>query len=319
MTVRQIFKALLTELGKVKAPSMLLEDFNYFVNRSIQQYINKRYNIYDVNQQTTDDLRVLKSTAILTPIESIGTTYKDTPANKALYDATYEVELPQDYLHCLNCICIYKISQNSGCYKKEDYISYPAKRLTSDIWSQVMNNYYTRPLPERPYYYIHNVNTSTTLPTNPYNQTTGNGTDMGSVIYKVTEQDGASEDSINLPRTIRIGDANQSLVYRNIANRYGNASKVRMEIRCGNKKTLDLVEVHIDYIKTPQFVRLTPEQMDLKEDTSQIMEFPDYVCQEIINELVSIVLESSSDPRLQTHIPVSQSIASPAQPGQNNK
>jgi hypothetical protein len=43
------------------------------------------------------------------------------------------------------------------------------------------------------------------------------------------------------------------------------------------------------------------------------MEFPDYVCQEIINELVHIIMENSSDPRLQSHIPVSQSIANPAQ------
>jgi hypothetical protein len=43
------------------------------------------------------------------------------------------------------------------------------------------------------------------------------------------------------------------------------------------------------------------------------MEFPDYVVQEIINELVHIVMENSSDQRLQTHIPISQSIANPAQ------
>ena len=53
--------------------------------------------------------------------------------------------------------------------------------------------------------------------------------------------------------------------------------------------------------------------MDLTRDTSQIMEFPDYVCQEIINELVNIVMENTADPRLQTHIPISQSIANPAQ------
>ena len=45
----------------------------------------------------------------------------------------------------------------------------------------------------------------------------------------------------------------------------------------------------------------TQEQIDLTEDTSQMMEFPDYVCQEIINELVHIVMENSSDPRMQTH------------------
>lgn len=54
------------------------------------------------------------------------------------------------------------------------------------------------------------------------------------------------------------------------------------------------------------------------------MEFPDYVCQEIINGLVKLVMENSSDPRLQTNIPVNQTIAPPAQlqsqqPNKNNK
>jgi hypothetical protein len=40
------------------------------VNKAINQYVNKTYNTYDINQQTTDDLRVLKSTAYLTPIRS---------------------------------------------------------------------------------------------------------------------------------------------------------------------------------------------------------------------------------------------------------
>nr|DAD59369.1 MAG TPA: hypothetical protein [Bacteriophage sp.] len=43
------------------------------------------------------------------------------------------------------------------------------------------------------------------------------------------------------------------------------------------------------------------------------MEFPDYVCQEIINELTMLVMENTADPRLQTNLTVTQSIANPAQ------
>lgn len=43
------------------------------------------------------------------------------------------------------------------------------------------------------------------------------------------------------------------------------------------------------------------------------MEFPDYVCQEIINELVMLVMENTADPRLSTNLQVSKSIATPAQ------
>jgi len=43
------------------------------------------------------------------------------------------------------------------------------------------------------------------------------------------------------------------------------------------------------------------------------MEFPDYVCQEIINELTTLVMENIADPRLNTNNIVTQSIANPAQ------
>lgn len=96
--------------------------------------------------------------------------------------------------------------------------------------------------------------------------------------------------------------------------RYGNRSKVRMEIRYGKDDSLfKLEKVYIDYLKAPQFIRLTQEQVDVVADTSQILEFPDYVCQEIVNELVKLLMENGSDPRLQTNIPVNQSIANPAQ------
>ena len=38
------------------------------------------------------------------------------------------------------------------------------------------------------------------------------------------------------------------------------------------------------------------------------MEFPDYVCYEIINEFVKLLLENTSDPRLQTNVPINQTI-----------
>jgi hypothetical protein len=69
------------------------------------------------------------------------------------------------------------------CYDKDDYVEFAAKRLTADSWSVILNDYYNRPLPERPYYYIHNVNTTTTLPTN--------------LINTDTDYDGATDVVIN--------------------------------------------------------------------------------------------------------------------------
>lgn len=360
---------------------MLLQDFNYFFNKAINQYINKRYNIYDINQQTTDDLRVLKATAMLDPV--LTTEYyggsaeadlrKYTAGGSKLFGATYEVILPDDYLHMLNCVCIYRLAKNHKCYDKDNYVQFAAKRLTADAWSIIVNDYYNRPLPERPYYYIHNVNNSVTVPTNPIrnealegdfkkeNPTaeapTGVGTDMydeykvatngsednihpsskpnelvadkneknpGEVGYETTWKNYSESDPAqsNFPRTITLTNITKknnnsrviSTVERETGQRYGNASKVRCEIRYGHDNSVFVLEkVFIDYIKAPQTIRLTQEQVDLTEDTSQIMEFPDYVCQEIINELVTLVMENTTDPRLQTHPIVTQSVANPVQ------
>lgn len=321
MTARQVYEGVLIELNKVEAPSLLLEDFNYLFNKAVYQYINTRYNIYDINQQTTDDVRVLKATAIL-PVKLAADAYTGdgvtgdditgdgVTASNALYGATYEVILPSDYLHILNCVCNYKVKKQFKCYNPDSFVQFSARRLTSDLWSQIINNFYMRPMYKRPYFYIHNVNTNVANPTNPYQSATNSGTD----ITSATTSDGTTTVTGGLPKTIKIGSSAVDAVERSGQIRFGNTSQVRMEIRYGKDTSLfELANVYIDYLKTPQNIRLTQEQLDLTEDTSQMMEFPDYVCQEIINVLVKLVMENSSDPRLQTHIPVNTTIANPAQ------
>ena len=326
MTARQLWEATLIELNKVQAPSLLLEDYNYFINKAIYQYINKKYNIYDVNQQTTDDIRVLKATTkILVDSEN---------KNKnpdSLYGSAYEFDLPKDYLHILNCICEYKVNKPFKCYDSGTIVHFKANRLTADLYGEILNNYYMRPSYKRPYYYINNINTNKSeipntnvgeltdqFPTNPV--TNGRGTDISGISIVEGKQDDFKNNYAKDPtdsglnRTISVNGTVVNAVEKVSQVRYGNPSNIRMEIRYGKDTSLfQLNSIYIDYIKTPQNIRLTQEQIDFIEDKSQILEFPDYVCLEIINELVHIVMENASDPRLQTHIPVSQSIANPAQ------
>ena len=44
---------------------------------------------------------------------------------------------------------------------------------------------------------------------------------------------------------------NKSLVDKEPGVRYGNPTNIRMEIRCGNSKNLELKYVLVDYLKTP--------------------------------------------------------------------
>lgn len=374
MTARQVFEATLIELSKIQAPSLKLYEFNYLFNKAINQYINKVYNVYDINQQTTDDLRVLKATTFLTPhkVELAGrkssaakdsaiqntsavTGNQDSPEGgytgqassylskahrsiQSLHGATYEVYMPIDYLHMLNCVCIYYVAKQKDCWDAGSYIEIPATRLTADSWSQIITDIYNRPSPMRPYYYIHNLNQQQVLPTDPRTSVeTGTGLEEVGIdmngIYQVTHADGGEwedndinsgttggtdieKQNSNFQRTFKLNvngkDTQVSLVEKPIALRAGNTSNVRCEIRYGKDDSLfQLVEVQIDYVKCPQFIRLTQEQIDLTEDTSQIMEFPDYVNQEIINELAHLVMERVNDPRLGNNIQMTQSIARP--------
>lgn len=360
MTSRQLFEYALIELNKVQAPSLILEDYNYFINKAVNQYINKVYNLYDVNQQKSDDLRVLKSSTVLIPYVN------DDYGDSALFNKTYDLNLPDDYLHVLNCVVEYTVSKNFKCYDANDKVHFGAKRLTADMFSQIINNYYMRPSYKNPYFYINNVNISNTFPTsdnqlaiNPtFKIKLNSPTETTTLIVKRTEtatgvtvthttdwttlatlataiknKAGLTDaevylDNVTTPTCIYITGVSdvivnsgllkttndQSLIEKTPELRYGNRSKVRMEIRYGKDDTLfKLSKVYIDYLKSPQFIRLTQEQVDEVEDNSQMLEFPDYVCQEITNELIKLLMENGSDPRLQTNIPVNQTIANPAQ------
>ena len=177
MSARELYEDVLIELNRENAPNILLEEFNYFANKAINNYVNKRYNIYDINQQTTDDLRVLKATVMLDPVK-----VNNYDGLSLANGANYEVIMPSDYLHLLNCICIYRVKKTYKCYNAGDTWRSPAKRLTADMYSQVLDNFWNKPTYKRPYYYIHNINKSTTIPTNPYDGN-GHGTDSPDLSF----------------------------------------------------------------------------------------------------------------------------------------
>lgn len=340
MTSKQIYEATAIELSKVQAPALKLYEFNYFFNQAIRQFVNKVYNVYDVNQQTTDDLRVLKATATLKPeiAESTG--------NKALdylRGATYFVDMPDDYLHLLNCICLFDVNKNKECWNQGDVMVVGATKLTADSWSSVVDDVYNQPTKKRPYYYVHNqndifVNGSAEGASKPLtdrnsalpgNRDTDTIHDMSHPDYATAGTPGSAPENwsdaagqSNFDRTFEYYEtanegaekmASMDAIEKPAGSRHANSSRVKVEIRCGRDKSniFSLSAVQIDYVKAPQFIRLTQEQLDSDEDISQVMEFPDYVNQEIVNELVNLVMRKTNDPSLQAHMQMTQSIARP--------
>ena len=398
MTSKQIYEATAIELSKVQAPALKLYEFNYFFNQAIRQFVNKVYNVYDVNQQTTDDLRVLKATATLVPEIAAST------GNRALdylRGATYYVDMPDDYLHLLNCICLFDVNKNKECWNAGDVMVVGATKLTADSWSSVVDDVYNQPTKKRPYYYVHNQNdihfdtvtetegsgeTAVThtydvlstrnsqLPTNmetdllhdmdnqewrnvldaarkafvtdsstktsviaaakniAKNFTGTLKTNADAAIKKIEDAkeiknaketyeallkaqvvSGTSNFSRTFNYVLDGTPAEESSIEKPAGSRHANSSRVKVEIRCGRDKSniFSLSAVQIDYVKAPQFIRLTQEQLDSDEDISQVMEFPDYVNQEIVNELVNLVMRKTNDPSLQAHMQMTQSIARP--------
>ena len=270
---------------------MLLEDYNYFINKAVQQYINLVYAKLEIDQQSTDDIRVLKASTILKPVKLYENPSYSHLAN-GMFKSSYYVDLPEDYMHLLNCIVEYKVGvSNFKCYNKGDMVYFAARKLTPDMYTQVLNNAYMRPMYKRPYYYLTNINTANTIVTNP---------SMDTAILDANKENNetpsALVDSNNVP-----GD------------RLANPSIVRLELRYGNDDGVFVPNnIYVDYLKSPMYIRLTQEQINSTLDYSQVLEFPDYVCFEIANIFVRLLMENASDPRLQTNIPINNTIAAPA-------
>ena len=270
---------------------MLLEDYNYFINKAVQQYINLVYAKLEIDQQSTDDIRVLKASTVLKPVKLYENPSYSHLAN-GMFKSSYYVDLPEDYMHLLNCIVEYKVGvSNFKCYNKGDMVYFAARKLTPDMYTQVLNNAYMRPMYKRPYYYLTNINTANNIVTNP---------SMDTAILDANKENNetpsALVDSNNVP-----GD------------RLANPSIVRLELRYGNDDGVFVPNnIYVDYLKSPMYIRLTQEQINSTLDYSQVLEFPDYVCFEIANIFVRLLMENASDPRLQTNIPINNTIAAPA-------
>ena len=379
MTSKQLFDAVLFDLNKKAAPDLLLEEYNYYINKGINQFYNKTFNNQETTQPITDELRVLQSSASLS-VTAMNTT-------DPFYKNVYYAYLPDDYVHILNCIFNYNVVSNYRPYNKGMQVQFAAQRLPSDQMPVVLNDYFRRPLYKRPYFYMVNITQDQTYPvkddlTPVYSEETGTenstiGVSLGVAAANDTITlsmvDGSTQifsyqstpivterqysdiptlsqaftnagftnnilyDASNTAKSLTIVGADQisSVTSTNSANsftyskisagddyveriagyRYGNQSRVKMELRYGpDSSVFQLANVYVQYMKAPQYIRLTQDQVDSVKDISQKMEFPDQTCYEIVNETVRLIMEREGDQRQQTFTPTTNSIATPAPP-----
>ena len=143
MTARDIYDGVLMELNKVHAPALTVEEFVYFLNKAILAFTNERYNFYAVNQQLSDDLRVLVSSweHVLITNDLISDDIEGVPY------ILHKIDI-DDYLHILSCDFIVQ-NTISELTKR-----YTAKRMTLDMYGAIYNNEYLKPAIHRPYFLL---------------------------------------------------------------------------------------------------------------------------------------------------------------------
>lgn len=261
MTEKQGYENILRELRKAKAPSLHLDDYNYWFNKGIQEYVNERYNHYAKTQQLSDDMQALIKSTVLQlsylitfPTVTYTAQYTGDYTDPSVpvttgkrYGSDYiRFSSPADYWHFLGSHVTSKTLRPIKCHPAGFEINTVSKRLTEDVANGIINNAYLRPGHERPYHSF----------------TDGTG-----------------------------GNARPDFLYF-----------------IGSLQKFGISEITIDYLKEPRKINLTIQQRDLPIDTSVVLEFPEYVCNEIIKRVVKLILEASSDPRLGTNPQVNNSI-----------
>lgn len=258
MTEKEAYENVLRELRKAKAPSLHLEDYNYWMNKGIQEYINERYNKFQTTQQLSDDLQALlvSSTINFTPtgLNTYSGAYTGQFSDPSVTVTTgqrynsdfFRFKAPDDYWHMLGVHTVAVTTRPYKCHPTGYSVGMPAKRLTQDIAVGIINNSFLKPAFNRPYFSF---------------------------------SDGS-----------------------------GGNVKPDLLVFVGSLSNFGVSSVSLDYLKEPAQVNLTIQQRDLPIDTSAVLEFPEYVCREIIKRVVKLALEVSSDPRLKTNPPTNTTI-----------
>lgn len=265
MTVNQILKAALIEQDKVEAPSLTIQQYNYFINKSIDNVLKINYSYYNPNQIQSDKLYTLKKRVNidldLDNLEGTAsmytgdptTSYSDTTFPLFITDRGIKFLLPDDYWHFLAGKVKFtpKNRLSGNCSTGEDLsiLERPLKRATSDLLSASLENSYNRP------------------------QVYGRS-GPGMIYYDLSDN---PQPAIHIPNSNVVPGINNG----------------EIEIITGLRHVgLIPTTVSIEYLKVYKPVVLTYDQYRLDVvpgssfDTSDTMEFTNSVCQDIITELI---------------------------------
>jgi hypothetical protein len=238
LTARAAYINILTELVKEESPTLYLEDYLYYFNKAISEYMKSRYEMYETNQQLADDLiawkKEYKTQSLNTPIANI---FKPVTVGGKIVKT-------EVYRHVLGCMIDATVTSPVIRCSQAAFstATYKVTRMSSEIKVGMLDNAYLKPEFYRPYY---------------------------------------------------------ELINNNIKINVGTTDAKRVAVK----------DIVIEYLCQPALVDLTEEQIEEEADTSQVLEFSQDVGEEITKVALKLILERGSNPRLQSHTVVNQSIS----------
>ena len=341
MTTREIYEAVLVEINKENAQSFSLEEFNYILNKSILSFVNNRYNFYSTNQQLSDDLRVLVKSQIFNVDDvDIGIdptitveTFNPTTSYVSISGSTSSPitvssvkdlsvgdrilfgENPIEFTIssggiATNTITVSPTGEDvtkdsnikvvtaplqvnsditttrivNAVFPSSDYLHLISCRT---IWAtkKPVDNTVTHivfPAKRLTYDMLNAIENNTYLnpaPNRPYHQEFDNISNSGVTTFPATISE-----------------------YKE----YQNKPLIKVHIGKANS-FMQLVRVEFDYLKIPEVVVLLDTDIFTADvDTSQVLEFPNGLLNEIVKRCTMYLLEKAGDPRSQTHAMVNQ-------------
>lgn len=283
-TMYDVYESVLIELKKQESPEILLEDFLRFWHKSKWIFAGREVAKYqqDPNNLTADALQALTTSMLL---RREGNVWKaDIPSLSSEGDQLWGVsqqkdnvedivfKLPHNYYHIMAVTIAYEVVKPFKCYSAGDKVTMGVNRTTAKKHSVFSNNIYASPSYRNPAFYLSDMPDALTAPTVSQHDTLvvqGPADNSGAVVS--TQANGAY--------SVSPGDVKKVWTEPSIEIRVGKLSP-----------NLRIKQVYIDYFRSPRKDVLTFEQLQNQtEDVSDVVEFPDHVCEEIIKILLQLL------------------------------
>ncbi len=349
MTALELYNGTLIELNKLNTPTFTVEQFNYFSNKSILAFSDRRYNFYAINQQLTDDLRVLLTTYTVPSddLTNLNLTIKAFIRSGVVTANSYfihGVEVEEGLNGELNVNdqiffegdnrlrLVTEVDEASGKFYFTPSIEISTigggdRDLAVEVGAQIYKS-------------NQSFNPNASLSDNlvlTYDLTNANYYHMLAVrTYWEGTKASPSGERCSTSTAVRKMYPAKRLTYDMLTNIENNAylkpmyrqpyyllqdnllntgvdsnvpgdptkyhNTPRIEIHMGKEVSgIDLISVEVDYLKLPEVITLTEEDIYINAtDTSQVLEWPDYLISELISNLVSYFLENEMNPRGQS-------------------